>query len=265
MERMTGQGMSVHDLSPEYLAEVLPQRTIYFHAQTDSTNTEALRLLRTGAPDGTVVVADMQTAGRGRLDRRWHSPAGSALMFSVLLRIKQGYSDIGMMASLAVVEALETFGVPGLGIKWPNDVQIDGRKVCGVLPEAEWSGTTAMGVVIGIGINVRVDFAGSSLEQTAANAEAPDRPIDRTRLLAAVLARLDHWTPHLTTQAVFDAWRARLNMLGRVVRIQQGDGRVSGTALRVERDGALILRGEEGELRVIAGDIAIGKPLPNGS
>ncbi len=256
--------MHIHDLLPERLAEQIPGRIIRFHAQIGSTNTEALRLLREGAPGGTVVVADRQTAGRGRLDRRWHSPSGSALMFSLLLRPQAGYSDAGMMAALGVAEALEGFGVPGVGIKWPNDVQIDGRKVCGVLPEVEWQGDSLVGVVLGIGINVRVDFNGSGLEWTAANVETSDRPIDRTLLLKAILARLDHWTPHLGERTLFEAWRARLNMLGRMVNIQQGEMTVTGMALRVERDGALIVEGEQDEVRVIAGDIAIGRPTVQG-
>lgn len=247
------------DLTEARLKQVLGERLFRYYAETGSSIDDGLAWLADGAAAGSVVVAEEQTKGRGRLGRAWYAPAGTALMFSYLLRPNTyELTFVSMMGALAVCEAVEPLGVKA-GIKWPNDAQIGGRKLCGVLPEALWRGEELGGVVLGIGINVRIDFTGTPLQETAVSLETLVRQVDRADLLARVLERLDFWSARLATDELFEAWQARLNMIGRQVSINGAGGVVQGTAEMVDRQGGLHVRGSDGVLRrVIAGDIALG-------
>lgn len=243
------------DLTAERLHEVLGARPFEFHQRIGSTNDRAMAWLPEGVADGGIVVADEQTRGRGRMARGWYAPSGTALMLSYVLHpSSQALGFAGMMGALAVCEAVDSLGT-SVGIKWPNDVQIDGRKLCGVLPEAAWQGTALLGVVLGIGVNVRVDFSRTPFATTAISLEAVVGALDRVDLLLKLLERLDHWSARLASEALFDGWRARLTMLGRSVSISG----VEGIAESVDRQGALLVRAGDGTLRrMIAGDIALG-------
>lgn len=247
------------DLSQALLLKALSPRPCQYYPKIDSTNERALTLVAEGAPNGSIIVADEQTAGRGRLGRAWFAPAGTALMFSYVLHPNaNALTYVGMMGALAVCEAVDSFGARA-GIKWPNDVQIDGRKLCGVLPEASWQGTSLRGVALGIGVNVRVEFDATPFVGTAISLENVVGAVDRVDLLSRLLARLDYWTARLSSDALFQAWGGRLNMLGRRVRISDGGGTVTGIAETVDRQGALLLRDDTGvQRRMIAGDIALG-------
>lgn len=236
-------------------------RAMQWHEQVTSTNDLGIAWLRdemNPPPDGAVIVADVQTRGRGRFGRNWYAPPGSALLFTYLLRPPAKYlARAGMLGALAVCEALEAIGARDLTIKWPNDVHLDGRKVCGILPEACWQADRLLGIALGIGINVRVDFADPALAARAVSLEpALERSVDRAELLAALLERLDHWRAQLQDPALFSAWRARLNVFGRVVTVDISGTMLSGMAEAVDETGALLLRSEDGKLeRVIAGDL----------
>jgi BirA family biotin operon repressor/biotin-[acetyl-CoA-carboxylase] ligase len=247
------------DLSQSLLLKALSPRPCQFYPKIDSTNERALLLVAEGAPNGSIVVADEQTAGRGRLGRSWYAPAGTALMFSYVLHpAANALTYVGMMAALSVCEAVESFGARA-GIKWPNDVQISGRKLCGVLPEASWQGTSLRGVALGIGVNVRVDFGTTEFVGSAISLEDVVGSVDRMVLLERLLERLDYWTPRLSSDVLFQAWGNRLTMLGRQVRVTDASGTVDGVAETVDRQGALLVRDGKGALRrMIAGDIALG-------
>ncbi len=252
------------DFSLERLQQALKGRSFQFYPQIDSSNERALSWLSDGAPSGSLVIADEQTRGRGRMGRVWYAPPNTALMLSYMLHpIPDELTYVGMMGALAVCEAVETLGAKasGLqaGIKWPNDVQIDGRKLCGVLPEAAWQGDDLRGVVLGMGLNVRIDFTGTLFENTAISLETAVGTVDRVELLLRLLERLDDWALRLSSDDLFEAWQARLIMLGKQVSIANANGRVEGIAETVDRQGALLVRDHAGTLqRVIAGDIALG-------
>lgn len=247
------------DVTTKRLHEALGARAFEFYEQIGSSNDRAMAWLTEGAPPTAVVIADEQTKGRGRLGRGWYAPPGTALMFTYLLRPEvEALGYVGMMGALAVCEAVETFGVRA-GIKWPNDVQIDGRKLCGVLPEAAWQGTALVGAALGIGVNVRVDFAGTPFAETAVSLETVVDAVDRVNLLVRLLERLDDWSARLVSDALFEAWRGRLAMIGQRVSAPSADGTTAGIAEGVDRQGALLVRDDAGELRrLIAGDIALG-------
>lgn len=242
----------------ETIAKTLYPRPVRYYAQVGSTNDIALGWLREGADTGAVVIADEQVQGRGRLGRAWQAPPGTSVMLSVVLRpTPEGLAQLTMLGALVVCEMIESFDASAdVGLKWPNDVQIGGKKVCGVLPEAAWQSDKLQGAVLGMGVNVRVDFSGSSLADKATSMEpALGISLDRLAVLKALLAQVDHWSALLGSDALFDAWRARLRTLGTQVQVND----VRGTAESVDDSGALMVRQEDGSLtRVVAGDIVMG-------
>jgi BirA family biotin operon repressor/biotin-[acetyl-CoA-carboxylase] ligase len=231
---------------------------IYFPA-LPSTNTHAAELARKGAAEGTLVTTDDQTAGRGRIGRAWKSLPGQQLALSLVLRPTFPPHFLVMAAALAVAEAVEA--VTGLhpAIKWPNDVLVNGRKVCGILIE-----TSPGYAILGIGLNVNGSFADDpDLSARATTlADAAGRELSREALAAEILRRLDGLYATLAgggeaaQTEVRAAWRARLVTLGRHVSIAQHDATLEGVAEDVDADGALLVRLDDGTLRPITwGDV----------
>lgn len=248
-------------LTAERLQTALAPRAMRFFHVTDSTNDAARGWLRAGAPAGAVVVADAQRRGRGRMGRAWQTPPGAALAVSVILYPSPAaLPGLSMLAAVAVCDLLERSGCAQVGIKWPNDVQLGGRKVCGVLVETEWEQDRLLGAVVGIGLNVCADFAGTELVATAISlADALARVPDRLDLLVGLLAQVDYWHARLGTGALYAAWRARLTTIGQPVTVAGLGEPVTGVAEGVDAQGALLVRDAAGALRrVIAGDIALG-------
>jgi BirA family biotin operon repressor/biotin-[acetyl-CoA-carboxylase] ligase len=163
-----------------------------------------------------------------------------------------------MLGALVVAELCQSLGAQEIGIKYPNDVMIGARKVCGVLPEA-LALPERMGIALGIGLNVRVNFDGTPLADTAISLEhVLGRPLVRAELLEALTHQLDHWREHIPEGAVYRAWHSRLNMLGQTVSIDTGAERLQGVAESVREDGALLLRLPTGEVRTVtAGDLVV--------
>ena len=253
--------MADMDFKELELKRALAPRAVRYFTQIGSTNDLGLEWLGEGAADGAVIIADEQTKGRGRLGRSWFAPPGTSLMLTYLLHPPQeSLSRMGILGALAVCETVEQLGINHVGIKWPNDVQIERLKVCGVLPEARWNGERLVGVALGMGINVRVDFAGSPFETSATSLEMVlNKPISRLTLLQQLLERLDFWRERLDSVELFQSWRSRLNMLNTPVSVSSGVSTVQGIAEDVDAEGALLVRDAESVLhRVMAGDIALG-------
>ncbi|MCY4466441.1 MAG: biotin--[acetyl-CoA-carboxylase] ligase [Chloroflexi bacterium] len=241
-------------LSHDRLAKTLPTPFRYYE-RIGSTNDAALDWLENDAPDAAVVIANEQTAGRGRRGKRWWTPPGAALAMSVILRPQARWLPrITMLGALAVCELAENIGCADVSIKWPNDVQIGGKKVSGILCEANWTGERLSGVALGIGINVRSDFQGTPLATTATSLEAAlGMRLDRSQLAGALLGLILHWQRRIHTQALFESWRARMNMLGQLVLA----GGLAGKALDVTADGALLLVDECGQRHTLhVGDLS---------
>lgn len=256
-------------------------------ATTGSTNADVMALARDGAPEGIVVVADHQSAGRGRRDRRWVAPPGGSLLLSVLLRPPARVAGaVTMAAALAMAEAAERVaGVPAR-LKWPNDLVVatpgGERKLAGILAEADWpAGSTISGgyrppaphdrtvVVVGIGLNVRwpAPDAAADLAEVAGLATALNwlgADADRVDLLVAFLRRLDErYTMLLAAGAgdLLDDWRRRSATLGRRVRIDLGADDIEGTAVDVTGDGHLVVEALDGGRRTVAvGDVVHLRP-----
>ncbi|MFN8373309.1 MAG: biotin--[acetyl-CoA-carboxylase] ligase [Anaerolineae bacterium] len=249
-------------VTEERLLELLSPRPVRFFHQVNSTNDTALEWLRDGAPTGAVVVADEQLNGRGRMKRVWYTPPDSALALSVILHpAAEVLPQVSMLGALAVYDLLRELGIQKVGIKWPNDVQINGLKVCGVLPEAVWQGDQLQGAVIGIGVNVRVDFQTmpSELTSIATNIESVlDHRVDRAELIASLLRYVDLWTEKLGSDELFQTWKQRLTMMGRQVIVTLPDGETRGFVDSVLKDGQLVIIADDGTPHeILAGDVSL--------
>ena len=249
-------------------------RAIHCFEELDSTNRLALELAARGEPHGSAVIAEAQSAGRGRLGRSFHSPKGSNLYVSLVLRPRApaaALATLPLAAGVAVAEAVaaELGHAARVALKWPNDVLVDGRKLSGLLLERV--GASAAGaVILGIGVNLNVDpasFPAEFRERATSLAAAAGRPIDRARFASALFDRLEG-VLDLHDARGFEALRERFEALFRMqgarVRVADAAGSVrEGCVVGVGADGSLRLATASGEERVFAGDVSVVKePLP---
>ncbi|MDX9864175.1 MAG: biotin--[acetyl-CoA-carboxylase] ligase [Anaerolineaceae bacterium] len=252
-------------MEPEALSR-LPVPAHRYYASVTSTNDLALAWAASGAPDGALVVADTQTAGRGRMSRRWITPPGSALAFSLVLRPTAQelakpalFSPLG---GLALSIALESRFNLHPAIKWPNDVLLDGRKTAGVLAESTWQNGKPQAIILGIGVNVglasappadQVQFPATCIEAAAG------KPVDRFDLLAALLTALFTWREQLPTPAFLQAWEKRLAFVGEQVQLIQPDQQtITGRLTGITPQGGLCLTLPDGtQTSFAAGDVTL--------
>lgn len=232
-------------LSQELLERRLTRPFKYFE-RADSSNDEAKAWLEAGAPEGAAVIANEQTRGRGRKGRHWHTPPDVALALSLIIKPDSALLPrLNMLAALSVYDLVRECGCEVVGIKWPNDVQVNGLKVSGVLPEAIWEAGELRGAVLGIGVNVRLDFGGTELRETAISLEdVVQTRLDRVELIATLLRRIDHWYCRIAAPSLFSTWKSRLNTLGQRVSVNG----VTGVALDVDAEGALLIRDDKGHI-----------------
>ena len=238
-------------------------RSIEWRAVLDSTQNLARDLARDGAPEGTVVIAESQTAGRGRLGRQWHSPAGCNLYCSLVLRPPlppTAVPTFALVVGLAVADAAQPLVGARPALKWPNDVLLDGRKVAGILTELDAEIERVRYVIVGIGVNVNTEAFPEELATTATSLRlAAGHPVDRARFTGGLLAALEARYRRFLADgfaAMRPEWEASAALTGKEVRVTAPEGEVSGRVLGVDDDGALRLAGPRGELRVLAGEIS---------
>ena len=240
-------------------------RTVVYRTEIGSTNDEAKRLARAGAPEGTVVIADCQNRGRGRLNREWAAPPGSGLLMSLIFRPKLATHQVQrltILCGLAVADAIELQTGLQVGLKWPNDAVIAGRKVCGILSEIEFEGPKVSFAVVGIGINVNLDPAllPADLPLTATSLSRElGAEVARLPLLQALLQKIEERYSMLgAAQSLHSQWAARLVTLGRPVTVSGTVPALEGMAESVDADGALLVRLADGRLeKVLAGDVSV--------
>lgn len=253
------QGAASSYRSPAAGADQGTVFSIRSFARVGSTNDEVRALARNGAAHGTVVCADEQSSGRGRQGRRWFSAPGNLYM-SVLLRAARPIrhsAELAFVAGLAVADAVDAALQPGAHarLKWPNDVQIGGAKIAGVLIELADGNEAAIAVVLGIGINVSHAPPGLPYPATCLHAHG-DATVAATRehVLAAVVARWDQWLRD-GFSAIRADWMRRGPPHGTPLRVSRPDGGVDGTFAGLDTDGALLLQTASGVQRHIAGDV----------
>jgi BirA family transcriptional regulator, biotin operon repressor / biotin---[acetyl-CoA-carboxylase] ligase len=244
-------------------------QVLHCFEELPSTSDRAKDLADDGAGHGEVVIAETQTAGRGRRGRPWVSPPRRNVYFSVVLRPDLPPSraaELTLVASLAVCDAVRLAGVPAAGIKWPNDVLAHGRKLAGILTELAAEPDQVHWVVVGVGVNVnarREDFPAELQDQATSVLLERGEPAPRALFAAACLTALEGWVDVHAEQGfapIRAAWRERSVTLGREVRVL-ADGRdVVGTAIDIDDQGALLVRTEAGTERILAGDVQLLRP-----
>lgn len=236
---------------------------------TDSTNTRCKALAEAGAAEGTLVIAGAQTAGRGRMGRSFFSPQNTGLYMSLLLRPvipPEEALSITTCAAVCVSEAIETLSGRNAGIKWVNDVYLDGKKVCGILTEAAFApaGDTLRYAVLGIGVNITVPDGNfpQELESIAASIFGTDTAEDlRPRLAAEIVNRFFDWYPRLAEKPFYAGYRDRLFLRNRPVQVLWGGHTGSGICLDVDRDFRLLVQMDDGTLQPISsGEVSV-KPV----
>jgi BirA family biotin operon repressor/biotin-[acetyl-CoA-carboxylase] ligase len=240
------------------------QNVVYL-PETGSTNDEARRLAEEGASEGTLLIADHQTAGRGRLTRRWEAPPGCCLLMSLLFRPDLAPNQVQrltMICGLALADAIASETGLVVGLKWPNDVLLDGAKVAGILTEVGLTASRVDYVVAGIGLNVNLDRArlpADLLVPATSLSQVLGQPVPRLPLLRAFLHAVERrylmlkggHSPHAE-------WAERLVTLGKPVTVSGGGTVLDGIAQGVDADGALVVRLADGRLETVrAGDVSL--------
>jgi len=244
---------------------ILGKELVYF-TEIGSTNDEAKKRAVAGCPEGTLIIAETQTGGRGRLSRCWFSPMAKGIWFSVVLRPPfppQEAPKCTLMAAVALNRAIRD--VTGLccGIKWPNDILFNGRKLIGILTEMSAEMDVVNHIVIGMGVNVNI-LAGEippELQGVVTSLQIETgSPVSRIKLLIRILERLEELYLLVRTSGfaeILDAWRQETITLNRMVTVVAPDKTYVGKAFDIDADGALLVRTDSSVERVIAGDISI--------
>jgi BirA family biotin operon repressor/biotin-[acetyl-CoA-carboxylase] ligase len=236
-------------------------RELIYLPSTGSTMDVARDRADQGAAEGLVVVAEEQTAGRGRLGRTWVAPAGVNLYVSILVRPSlDTMKRLGIITPLAVADAVAAVSGLDVGFKWPNDVRIGGRKLCGILIEGELSANHPDRAVVGIGLNVNLDAAAfPEIAGTATSiARELGRPVGREATLAALLNAFERRYDDPDGAALRLAWRARLETLGQEIDVTFAGHTDHGIAEDVDDDGSLILRRRDGSrITLPAGEVTL--------
>ncbi len=250
-----GPMLATHDLA----------RTIHYEQQLESTNATAFRLAAEGAPHGEVVIAEAQTSGKGRRGRNWVSPGGLNLYASLILRPDlppQRAPELTLVAAVALAETLREAGAPEAQIKWPNDVQIAGKKVAGILTELSSDPDRISFVILGVGVNLN-STAADLPEEVASLAtslgEARGAKVPRALFAAALFSRLEEWLDRHADEGfepIRQAWKTLSSTLGQQVLVKTERSEFRAFAEDIDEAGALVVRREDGTLeKVIAGDV----------
>ncbi|MGE5602028.1 MAG: biotin--[acetyl-CoA-carboxylase] ligase [Nitrososphaerales archaeon] len=246
-------------------------RAVLAFDRIGSTNDVAHEQARAGAADGLLVVAEEQTAGRGRLARTWWAPPATCLLMSLVLRpwsvgrtlsLPQA-GQLTMSLGLAAAEAAGELTGLRVQLKWPNDLLIEGRKLGGMLTELDADEDRLDYAVLGLGLNVNVDFAAPGappeLALTATSLQMETgRPVDRLALLAGILLRTERWYERvLAGESPHEVWAQHLDTLGRRVRVAFITGFLEGVAVGVTPEGGLLVQDDAGRVQIVwSGDVA---------
>jgi BirA family biotin operon repressor/biotin-[acetyl-CoA-carboxylase] ligase len=260
----TPEPLSAEAIQDGLTTAFIGQNLVYL-PEVGSTNDAARLLAEEGAPEGSLVIADYQASGRGRLARRWEAPAGSSLLLSLVFRpplAPHQVQRLNMVCGLAVAEAVEAETGLAVGLKWPNDLLIDGAKAGGLLVELVSTGERVAFVIVGIGLNVNLDPAdlpGDLLVPATSLSQQAGREVARVRLLHALLQAIEaRYVALLEGHQPQAEWAARLLTLGQRVSVSGPGSVVEGVAEGVDADGALLVRCAGGGLeRILAGDVTL--------
>ncbi len=236
-------------------------QNIIYHDTVTSTMDAAFKVGMEGASEGTVICAESQTKGRGRMGRSWISPKGKGIYFSILLRPKLPPSEVAkltLMAAVAVAEAVKNVAGVEAQIKWPNDLLVGRKKLAGILTELNAEMDRVKFVVIGIGLNVNASVSQLPSGATSLKNEAK-RSFSRVEVLQEILREIEKWYGRLSVQGfdlILDRWKELSLTLGKRVRIADPSGFIEGEAANIDTDGGLLIRQDTGVIvKKMAGDV----------
>jgi BirA family biotin operon repressor/biotin-[acetyl-CoA-carboxylase] ligase len=239
-------------------------RKLFVFDSLDSTNACAKTLADAGLEEGTVVLADYQSAGRGRQGRSWLSEPAMNILLSIILRpsiSKEQASVLTFYAAVSVARVLEHMNVGPVECKWPNDVLLNGKKCSGILLENSFQQDRLVYSVIGIGINVnQIQFENGISTHATSLARESGLTYDRKDIIQILLRETDRLLPSLSKRhinMIVDEWKQRCTMFGKTVTLSQGEETISGIAIRLESDGGLVLDTPAGQSTYYAGDVTI--------
>jgi len=259
--KQPGRDLSAASLHRELRTKLIGQNVLYYPV-TSSTLDIAKQVAKEGATEGTIVIADHQTAGRGRFGRNWWAPSDSSILLSIVLRPRlEQLRHLNMAATLAVALSIEK--VTGLEpvIKWPNDVLIGGKKVSGILIESEVEEEKVNFVVIGIGLNVNLDPSSNpEIAETATSLRAAlGEGVSRLEMLCSLLGEFEELYDALREgEPIDELWRSYLGTLGQQVAVRCGEQVWQGYAESVDDEGNLLLRCPDGSLlTIVAGEVTL--------
>ncbi|NSW89726.1 MAG: biotin--[acetyl-CoA-carboxylase] ligase [Firmicutes bacterium] len=270
--------MDVPDILNEYeirhnLNTRILGREVYYLKSVDSTNNYAKQIASGGCQDGTVVVADMQTAGKGRLGKSWDSPDKKGIWMSIVLKPLIEPSKVQIItlaASVAVVSGImHTVGVRG-GIKWPNDIILEGKKVCGILTEMNSEQDKVNYVIVGIGVNVNQDVGdfqeglrgkAISLKSYREIAGMPDTQLKRRDIIKGILVEMEkvyNLIKKGETREIINKWREFSIVLGKEIRVISGNNEYTGRVEDITDDGKLVIKAADGAIhKLVSGEVSI--------
>lgn len=257
--------MTVEELN-RYLPEGTLAGDIFYYDSIDSTNEEAKRKAAQGAPDESLCFADNQTAGKGRRGRRWISPKGEDIFFSLLLRPElpvESASMLTLVAALAAAAVSERYSGEACGIKWPNDIVLHNKKICGILTEMGLEMNDISYIVVGVGFNVnRAEFSEDISDMATSLCRETGKKIPRARFLADFLIEfMSRYRKFLKEQnlvSFVEEYESRLVNIGRKVKIIRKGQEEIQTAIGINEKGELIVQKENGELEtVFTGEVSV--------
>ncbi len=238
-------------------------RRIFSFGSIDSTNTFAKSIAH-DVEEGTLVIAEEQTSGRGRPGRSWHSDKEKNLTFSIILapNISPEYAGVlSLYTAVAVAEALQAQARLEVCCKWPNDIMISGKKCCGILSESVLQSGKVSSVVLGIGINVNQrDFPDEIRTSATSLSLEAGRMFDRLDILVAVILKLEEWYRFIRAgeyPQIIDAWKSRAPMMGKTISVNYNGSVMIGIARRLDADGSLMFQSNGREMKLTAGDVSI--------
>lgn len=235
---------------------------IYVYQTLTSTMDEALKLARAGADDGTVVIANMQTAGKGRFQRKWLSEPGACILLSLILKpTVDELPNLNMCISLAILRAIRRYpGVRGT-IKWPNDIKVNDLKLCGTLLDSYFNKNKLEFAIVGIGLNVNMDVKKYSEIATLATSlsTVAGEEVSRLKVLHCLLEELDvNYRESKQNVSFFSEWRSHISTIGQQVNVRTAGKTLSGVAEGVNEQGELLLRGNDGLLHNLnSGEVSL--------
>jgi BirA family transcriptional regulator, biotin operon repressor / biotin---[acetyl-CoA-carboxylase] ligase len=241
-------------------------KKIFIYDSIDSTNACAKMLAGTGAEEGTVVIAEYQTAGRGRLGRTWQAESGSNALLSIIIKPMLEINKVGLLpffAAAGVALAIEEVSGLRCECKWPNDVLLNNKKCCGILMESSFQHNVLDHAIIGIGVNVNQKVFGGDLKERATSlSQECSREFDRREVVQKILASLESLYSKVKNgdfETTLSEWKSRTTIFGKQITLIQVSEKIHGRAIALSADGGLVLATPNGQRVCYAGDVTIAK------